>query len=151
MSKKKEQQLSFGLQAFQVVDFKLNQRRKKVEENSLGYRFQFRPEFNRDDKIIEIYFKITAVEGKDAKSSIASIETKTDFFIPDFDKMRDGDAIDVPDPLMTTLMSIALSTTRGAMAVKTEGHVIQKFLIPLMNPQAMFNEFVKQNKEAFDS
>jgi hypothetical protein len=44
-------------------------------------------------------------------------------------------------------LSISLSTTRGAFAAKTEGHFLENHLIPLVNPQWMYEDFLKSMQE----
>jgi len=43
--------------------------------------------------------------------------------------------INIPDTFMTTLMSIALSTTRGVFAAKTEGSLLDGVYIPVLDPK----------------
>ena len=146
MSTSQDLQVSFGLHSFKIVGFKLNELPKDYDEQNMGYKFQFRQELNEEEGIFSIYLKVSAQEGEDAKEVIASIETRTSFNVSDIDKMIEGDNINVPISLGTTLLSISLSTTRGALAAKTEGHFLENHLLPLVNPQIMYEEFLKKSK-----
>ena len=91
--------------------------------------------------------KITAQEGENADKIISRIETRTTFHISEIDKIADGESLNLPKNLGITLLSISLSTTRGAFAAKTEGHFLQNYLIPLINPQMMYEEYLESLKD----
>ena len=144
MAKSNDTKVSFGLHSFKIVDFKLNELPKDYDEQNMGYKFQFRQEVNQEEGTFSIYLKVSAQEGEKAKEVIASIETRTSFNVSDLDKMIDGDNLNVPINLGSTLFSISLSTTRGALAAKTEGHFLENHLLPLVNPQQMYEEFLQK-------
>jgi len=145
MTKSNDLRVSFGLHSFKIVDFKLNELPKDYDEQNMGYKFQFRQEVNEKEGIFSIYLKVSAQEGEEAKEVIASIETRTSFNVSDLDKMISGDELNVPLNLGTTLLSISLSTTRGALATKTEGHFLENHLLPLVDPQEMYQDFSKKS------
>lgn len=146
MSKEQDMQISFGLHSFKILDFDLNEDVTDYDEENSGYSFQFRFEANKKDSTVSLLLKITAQEGEQADKIIARIETRTTFHISKIEKVMDGESLNLPDNLGITLLSISLSTTRGAFAAKTEGHLLENYLIPLVNPQIMYEEF-KQSLE----
>lgn len=44
----------------------------------------------------------------------------------------------LPKGLAVTLLSIALSKTRGALAAKSEGNILSKPILPLADPKEMY-------------
>lgn len=147
MSEKQSKQISFGLQSFKILDIDLNQDIIEYDEENSGYAIQFKLEANKKESTVSILFNITAQEGENADKILARINTRTTFHLSDIENITDGKTIDIPDNLGVTLLSISLSTTRGALAAKTEGHVLEGNLIPLVNPQMMYEDFLKQLKE----
>lgn len=143
MSKEQNAQITFGLYSFKILVFELNEDVVDYDEENSGYSFQFRLETSKKDSTVSFLTKITAQEGENADKIIARIETRTTFHISEIDKITDGESLNLPNNLGVTLLSISLSTTRGAFAAKTEGHFLENHLIPLVNPQMMYEEFLK--------
>ena len=147
MSDKKDIQITFGLRSFKILDFELIEDVVDYNEENLGYSFQFRLEASQKESTISVLLKITAQEGENADKIISRIETRTTFHISEIDKIADGESFNLPKNLGITLLSISLSTTRGAFAAKTEGHFLENHLIPLLNPQMMYEEYLESLKD----
>ena len=147
MSDKKDIQITFGLRSFKILDFELIEDVVDYNEENLGYSFQFRLEASQKESTISVLLKITAQEGENADKTISRIETRTTFHISEIDKIADGESLNLPKNLGITLLSISLSTTRGAFAAKTEGHFLENHLIPLLNPQMMYEEYLESLKD----
>jgi len=143
MSKEKNEQISFGLHSFKIIDFDLNNNVTDFDEDNSGYGIQFRMETSKKDSSVSFLIKVTAQEGENADKIIGRIETRTTFHISEMEKISDGKSINLPKNLGVTLLSISLSTTRGALAAKAEGHFLENNMIPLVNPQMMYEEFLK--------
>ncbi|MFA5670455.1 MAG: hypothetical protein WC967_14540 [Balneolaceae bacterium] len=148
MKKPKEPPISFGLHSFKVTSFKLDDKAKIDDESNMGYKLQFREEVNKEEETVSIFLKIWAQEGEGAQDAIANIETRTTFRVSDIAKMIKKEEIRLPLNLGTTLLSIALSTTRGALAVKTEGHFLENQPLAVINPQFMYERFLGVKNEA---
>lgn len=147
MSKEQNSKLSFGLQSFKILDFNLNEEVNQYDEKKSGYAFQFKLEGSKKDSTVSFVIRITAQEGENAEKILAHIETKTTFQISEIDKITEGASLNLPDILGITLLSISLSTTRGAFAAKTEGHFLESYPIPLVDPQMMYQQFLKSLEE----
>ena len=52
----------------------------------------------------------------------------------EFINPQDSNSIMIPDQFVHTLLSISLSTSRGILAAKTEGTILKKIYMPVMNP-----------------
>lgn len=148
MTKKKKKQIEFGLDSFNILSFYLDDEISDVDENNVGYSIQFRQEMSRKDSIFSILLKVNAQEGEDAEEPLAKIETRTSFIIQDIDQLIDGDSVNIPNHLAVTLLSISLSTTRGAIAAKTEEHLLKNHPLPLINPKQMYEDFLRSQEES---
>lgn len=142
MSKEQEKQISFGLHSFKILEFELNEDLSDYDPENSGYAIQFRQEMSKKDSTVSFLIRVTAQEGEKAEKVIAKMETRTAFHIDKLDEIINGNVLNMPKNLGITLLSISLSTTRGALAVKTEGHFLENHLIPLVNPQMMYEDFL---------
>jgi len=147
MSNEQEKQISFGLHSFKILDFELNEDLSDYDPENSGYAIQFRQEVNKKDSTVSFLIKVTAQEGEKAEKIIARMETRTAFHIDQLDEIIAGDVLNMPRNLGVTLLSISLSTTRGALAGKTEGHFLEDHLIPIVNPQMMYEDFLKSTED----
>lgn len=143
MNKEQNAQMTFGLHSFKILDFDLNKDVVDYDEENSGYSFQFRLEASKKESTVSFLLKITAQEGENEDKILAKIETRTTFHVSEIEKIADGESLNIPDNLGVTLLSISLSTTRGAFAAKIEGHFLENHLIPLVNPQIMYEDFLK--------
>jgi|GEM_PF-2026933 len=148
MTKSKNINLTFGLKSFGVISFDLDDPPTDFDPNNFGFQFNFRLGIDEKNKTIAIELIVNAQIGEEPDFILSTIETRTVFHIPGLDSMLKEEGVyDIPNSLGVTLFSISLSTTRGAMAVKTEDHILKDYLIPLVNPQLMYDEFLK-NRQA---
>lgn len=112
------------------------------------------PEIETIDKDL-FQFQILPASFIDKEKNIIGIDTVVDIFI-DVEKQKkvcelitrisyevinlhdfynnEDDAIIIPDQFMITLISIALSTTRGILTAKTEGTLLREVYLPILNP-----------------
>lgn len=147
MSKEQNEQITFGLHSFNILECDLNDDITDFDENNSGYAIQFKMEASKKDSTVSFLIVVTAQEGEKANKVIGRIETRTMFHITEIEKITEGDKLNLPKNLGVTLLSISLSTTRGALAAKTEGHLLENHLIPLVNPQMMYEEFLESLEE----
>ncbi|MGM0506311.1 MAG: hypothetical protein ACQER4_03890 [Bacteroidota bacterium] len=147
MSTDKDSEIKFGLHSFEILDFELNSEVTLFDEEESGYSIQFRLGVSEEESTVSCFLLVTAQEGPDADTFIAKIDTKTTFTVHDMDKIKRSDSIELPKNLGTTLLSISLSTTRGALAAKSEGHVINRHLLPLLDPRKMYDDFLAQESK----
>jgi len=148
MTEENKKQIEFGLHSFNILSFELDDEIKAINEKNIGYSIQFRQEMSRKDSIFSILLKVNALEGEDAEEPLVKIETRTSFIIQDIDQLIDGDSVNIPDHLAITLLSISLSTTRGALAAKTEEHLLNNHPLPLINPKQMYEDFLQSQEES---
>ncbi len=138
MEEKKSVNISFGLNSFEIESYEFKKPEKKQNVNQLGYQIQFRPEIDVNNDIFIIEMKVQAKFGENSNEVIGSIHTKSNYRVTRLkDLVKDGKLV-LPKNLAVTLLSIALSTTRGAMAAKSEGNILAENVMPLINPEEMY-------------
>ena len=145
MAKKNGRKISFNLNTFKAISFTINEKKTNLDEGELGFKYYVNAELDTSKSQITISFIISVQEGKDAAEPISKLETKTVFNVSNVNQfVGEKGEWKVPDNLAITLLSIAHSTTRGAMAVKTENSFLKDYPIPLINPEEMYNVFKDQ-------
>lgn len=141
-----ERKVSFGVDAFKVRSFSFsdneetqNIRKDRINFN-IGLKVNFVPEHNK----FQVFLKIDALHGKQKPVSLGGIETETTFRLSgDLDTNEKGE-VTLPDHLIISLISIAYSTTRGALMVKAQSTILADAPLPITDPTSMWNHF-KEN------
>jgi len=131
--------LDFSLHSFEIKDYEYHEPEQEVGQDELDYHILFRADGNIENQTLSIEFKITAQTEKKDALKIGEIHTSTTFNLSNIDKLinKDGNLI-VPKGLAITFLSIALSTTRGALAANGEGTILAKEILPLADPKEMY-------------
>lgn len=87
--------------------------------------------------IVDFIIMISIHSGGKEKIIICELVTSIKFAIKNFAQFLDKEnnkLLRMPDQFMHTMLSIALSTSRGILASKTEGTNLQKVYLPILNP-----------------
>lgn len=131
--------INFGLDSFEILEYNYVEPEEKIDTKIIGYQIQFRPDADLDKETISIEFKITGQAGKENPVELGSIHTLTTYRISSIDELlTDKGNLFIPKGLSITLLSIALSTTRGALVAKSEGNILAKEVLPLADPKEMY-------------
>ncbi|MCC5943013.1 MAG: hypothetical protein JJU37_15825 [Balneolaceae bacterium] len=138
MKEKKNVDVSFGLNSFEIESYEFKKPKKKLNVNKLGYQIQFRPDIDVDNDTFIIEMKVQAKFGKESDEAVGSIHTKTNYRVILLKDLVKEGKLELPKNLAVTLLSIALSTTRGALAAKSEGNILAENVMPLINPEEMY-------------
>jgi len=136
---KKGVSINFGLESFEILKYEFEDPGQEIDLENIGYQVRFRPEPNIDKGTFSIEFDITGQVGREDPLVLGSIKTLTTYSLSNMDKLinEDGHFV-LPKGLAVTLLSIALSTTRGALVVKSEGNILSKAILPLADPKEMY-------------
>ncbi len=91
-------------------------------------------------KTISINILIDVYTDKTRQHKVSELITQMVYEIVNFDEVVKIDSVkntlEIPDNFVTTLFSIALSTSRGIFAAKTEGSALSGAFLPVLNPAA---------------
>lgn len=142
MSEDKEKGISinFGLKSFKVKEYKFNLPKKEIDLEKIDYNIQFRTDADIEKETLSIEFKITGQIGKKETLKLGSIQTLTIYKLSTIEPLiKDDGNIGVPEGLAVSLLSISLSTTRGALAAKSENNVLSDAPLPLVDPKELYN------------
>lgn len=141
MSEDKEKNISinFGLKSFEILDYSYKGSKEEFNKEKLGYLIQFKPDADLEESTISIKFIVTGQIGKEDPIKLGSIETLTTYNISDINELlTDEGNLLIPKGLAVTLLSIALSTTRGALVAKSEDNILSKEVLPLADPKELY-------------
>lgn len=141
MSEEEKQGISinFGLKFFEILDYVFDNPKEEIEPKDIRYRVQFKPNADLDNETFSIGFKIISQLGDNEGKQLGSIHTRTTYSLSNMDDLinEDGHFV-LPKGLAITLLSIALSTTRGALVAKSENNILSKVVLPLTDPKEMY-------------
>lgn len=75
-------------------------------------------------------------DGEAGKLRIGEIETESIFELEGIEIGFGSDGkLNVPEQVMITFLSLAVSTTRGALSTRGAGTSLERFVLPIMNPK----------------
>jgi hypothetical protein len=138
MSSEEKKAVSFRLSGFEVKSYSFQKSEEKIRKDRIGYGIQFMTGSDPDKELFWFDIKATGQYGKKDPLVLGEIVTRSTFLLEDITNFVNEDGkITMPDHLATTLLSISYSTTRGAMAVKSEGNVLSEVIMPLINPKEL--------------
>lgn len=98
-------------------------------------------ENERKEIVIILHIKI--FYDKEKEILISDLVTNTIYEIENFNeviKKKNKKESEAPNQLIITLLSIALSTTRGILIEKNSDNFLQKVFIPIVNPKDLLNQ-----------
>lgn len=93
----------------------------------------------------QIFIKVTVLFiCETANKVLANIETVSSFGLEGVpDDIDDEGHVKYPETLLTTLVSLAISTTRGAILAKGAGSFLEKMPLPIVDPKG----FIRRSPE----
>lgn len=139
MTDNKNISISFGLNSFEILSYSFEKPPKDFNKENVGYQLQFRPHVDLEKSTFSLELEVKAQLGKDAKHVLGVVHTMTIYRLSEIEKLLDTEGqFILPKNLAITLLSVAISTTRGAMAAKSEGNLLSEFVMPLINPEEIF-------------
>ena len=100
-------------------------------------------EINEDDELIEIFFHTKyglQLKSQDEKVQILHSDIELEFYIEDFkenfDKLEEKEKFEI----LAILLGITISTARGIIHSNTKGHLINKLILPIINPTKLLKK-----------
>lgn len=133
-----EKRVGVRLLDFQTLEFcqyEISAPAEEVEE----LKYEFGTELGFDDEQERILARMSAtafleVEGE--RINVGRIVTATTFEIDGFEAFhQDEGELTIPDVVIVTLVNVAFATTRGAMVTRAERSLMNRHIMPLMNPR----------------
>lgn len=140
----KQQQVQFTIKLFEINRFYSSEIKKGIRKDRLHYQIEHKFDIDTKEGVFTVSFRITVVPSKQNNEELASIETTTSFTVIGIDP---EDIVKLPDDVIVTFVSIAYSTTRGALAAKAQGSIVGEVPMPLIDPV----DVVKSTRKATHS
>lgn len=101
--------------------------------------------FNLGEKLIKADFTVdikTEGGGKNNEEATGNFHFAFFYKVDNLEELAilEGNTIDVNPALANALGSITYSTSRGILLTRLQGTVLQKFILPVIDPNTLFNK-----------
>ena len=131
-----------------IVKWNIDSPFEFLPENVNGYEFNFdfNLGFNLEDKLVKADFKIdvaTKSEGKNIEEARGMFHFVYVFHIENLEELATADKMDqivLSGDLGNSLASITYSTTRGILIARLNGTSLEKFILPVIDPNQLLNQ-----------
>lgn len=138
MSTEDKKAINFRISDFEVLSYSFQKPEEKIRKDRIEYQIQFVTEGDLESELFWFDIEIVGKYGKRDPLVLGKIVTRSTFELQGIQNFKDSKGeIIIPDDLATTLLSISYSTTRGAMAVKSEGNILSEVIVPLVDPKKL--------------
>jgi hypothetical protein len=120
---------------------------KKVEKKklSIGFNVAFDWDIDKEDFFVRLTIYYT-YEIKGSEVELVRFSTTTGFHVKGLKEIlnEDSQKFKLPDFLMLTFVSTAVSSTRGMLAYKLSGTFLSEYYLPLVDPKDFLIHFVHE-------
>ncbi|UPT68717.1 MAG: hypothetical protein M0D57_08880 [Sphingobacteriales bacterium JAD_PAG50586_3] len=137
-----EQKIYISIEDVKLVSFAKTDLFDQITEfgNKENYQFtfEFKGEPIVDDKIYIASYTITPqLKTPDGSKDIAILKTSCVFSVTNWDEVvtKDNNQLNIPYSLIYNAAGIALSTTRGILAMLVKDTALSKLILPIINVQ----------------
>lgn len=141
MEEQKKIDITFRIASIKTTKFLIEniEEATKIDKATFEFNISIGMFANPEQKIIGYNVFTDVFTDKTKLLKVSELATQIVYDIINFDEVISRDEVkkvlNIPDIFITTLISIALSTTRGIFAAKTEGSVLGGVYIPIMDPK----------------
>lgn len=126
--------LSFRYLGFRVLRYRYEEPAPENRRRRPGYfnfKIGLRPNPKQEKMFIRMLVDLRV--GDPEGPVVATIETESAFKVLKLSSLvQDDDSIKLPEALITTLIGMHYSTTRGALVEKGAGTVVDKLILPVI-------------------
>lgn len=138
----KVQEISF------YVDSSLYVRKESIKPDDLNISFGLKltPDIQHD--LLELYVVATYNANEKEGEKILEIESLNTFEIKDIKDLlivNEG-AIEDKSGIIPTLVGVAIGTIRGMLVAKTAGTPLDKYPLPMVNPETLCENILRKRK-----
>lgn len=103
-------------------------------ENSLQLAFNLEEKLSKVDFNVEIKTESKGLNSEEAKGSFHIVLIYKIDNISELTKLNENNIVEVNPYLSNALSSIIYSTSRGLLYARMQGTVLQKFILPIIDP-----------------
>ena len=131
--------IQFYIKDISTLEFSVKNLQLNLTELKENLIFKVTPSFSLDvvSKVVDINTLIGIYFDKKKQNRICELLTSIKFGVKNIDSFidkKDDNLVNLPDQFIQTLISISLSTSRGILAAKTEGTILNGIYLPVLNP-----------------
>lgn len=127
--------------------------RDQIQEDKIELGFGVKFEQSAENKTITVGLRIVyncLYQGE--KCPILTYEFFTTFLLSEYDQIfaktkSDTEIQEVDNGFLITLLGVVLGTARGMITIRTAGQFINKFYLPIVNPEALFKSLFSKKPE----
>jgi len=151
MDKKQKNNIKIRFESFKILDFSHNE--PAIENLNLAktdFQMNFRTGFKADKKesTVSVRLKVEIQLKHTELIPVGNADVEFTFKAIGLDKLFiDEQEISIPAEFLTTLISLSYSTTRGIILAKGAGTILEKAIIPIIDPHKLLpKELLEKTK-----
>jgi hypothetical protein len=135
--------VTWRIRSIDLVSFKAEEKVKtpgKYDPNKITFYLSVHYDLVVEERLIRITFPIEIFSDETHTEQLGSIQTKGEFDILNFEEVMKENDGQFPVNLISVLVGVTLSTTRGMLILLSKGTSFEKAIIPIINPMVFFNQ-----------
>lgn len=137
----KNSEIHFAIESFEIIGFSEQKPASHIRKDRITFQIQHMFTTDNEQQLFKVGFRIQVFDGKLKKTELSKIETVSSFSL----KSDEPDVMNkIPEHLVVTFLSIAYSTTRGALMAKAVGSITGEVPLPLINPTQIVRNSVQR-------
>ncbi|MDP3830182.1 MAG: hypothetical protein Q8Q47_02855 [Ignavibacteriaceae bacterium] len=130
--------ISFRIKNISTLEFSIRniQLDQTFDKDQFPIQISLGTQIDPLNKFISVDTFVNIFADPENKNKICGLTTRVVYEVENLQStvVVEGNNIKIPESFMTTLISIALSTTRGILTAKTEGTLLHDVFMPIVNP-----------------
>jgi hypothetical protein len=142
--KKPEIQFTFKLLNIELLGLKLEKLKNPLDEgHQLNYQIGLEHKIDVKNELVFVGMHVNIIDIADNNYCYGAIDTSCNFQIHNIDNfiVKKTGLVDLPQQVIVTLNSIAISTSRGIMFSELKGTHLHGAILPIIDPV----QFAKTN------
>ena len=129
--------VAFGLKGIEIINSVIKAPKESREISTFNFDIQFKSIANLKENIVSIVMDVIV---KDTGDQMGQFSAVFNYGVDDLEKLatvREINQVEVPQPLLTTLLGISASTMRGLMFASFKGTFLHSAILPLIDIAAL--------------
>ncbi len=125
--------IAFGLKGIEIINSVIKAPPESREISTFNFDIQFKSIPNLKDNVVNILMDVIVKEKADQLGQFSAV---FHYGVDDLEKLmtgRERNQVEIPQPLLTTLLGISASTLRGLMFASFKGTFLHNAILPLID------------------
>lgn len=135
-------EINLGISKIRDIEFSINEVPLAKNPEEIGISFEFTPIFRFETSDVDFCITVTFFKKNDSET-LMKIKVCTTFVINELQQLFDKETggYDIPENILLTMLSLSLTHTRAIHAIRVAGTIYSTLIVPIVNPQDMYNFF----------